>query len=488
MRAFGYGALLFGVFLLLGSHLVQAQPTVTLDTSNKAFLTPESFNQTLLRYHPMAKRADLKAQMGPAKVRKARGGFDPKFFSRWNTKEFEGSTYYRIQETGLSIPTWFGIDLKFYREQNRGVYLNDERTVPAEGLYGVGVEVPIGEGLFTDERRTALNKAKVRRDVQVNKRHQLLMKLLTKGFQDYWKWATLHQQEALIQKAAATARQRFRDIKRAFRGGERTAIDTIEALSQWQQFQVRERDLQGQLEQQRAKLSTYLWDEQENPQKLNGNLQPPPLTSFSTSTLENLVESAERMDSVHKTHPALTQYRNQLELLSLDNRWQKEQLKPELDLKYHALQNAGNAVDLENQQVTEDIKWGIGFSFPLFLRKERGNLQLTKLKQQTAQLSLKQQQLTLQRQLEGAQEQLQELLSLIRTNKANLRNFKRLLEAEKTLYDAGESSLLKINLRELKYLRAQQKQVKYLGRFFRLYSRLRYRYTYQRNLVEAQQE
>lgn len=479
--------LLLGVCLFSASISLMGQPMVKLDTSGKGFLTPGKFNRMILRYHPMAKQAEFVSQKGPAKVRKARGRFDPQIFSDLNAKQFNGSNYYRIQETGLKIPTWFGIDLKFYREQNQGQFLNDERKVPADGLYGIGVELPIGQGLFTDKRRTALNKAKVMRQVQVNKRHQLLMKLLSKGFQNYWKWATLHQQRDLMRKAEATAKQRFQDIKRSFRGGERTAIDTVEALSQVQQFQVRKRALQGRLDQQRAKLSTYLWDEQQNPRKITNNLKPPSLTTFSVQTMENLYQKARQMDSVNDQHPALTQYRNKLELLSLENRWRKEQFKPKLDLKYHALQNAGNAIDVENQSVRDDIKWGIGFQFPLFLREERGSLQLNKLKQQSTRLEFKQQKLTMQRKLEGAQQRLKELLALIKTNKNNLLNFKRLVEAERTLFNNGESTLLQINLRELKYIRAQQKQVKYVGQFFKIYSLLRYRYTYQRNLVKAQE-
>jgi outer membrane protein TolC len=487
MNPLRFRILLSGVCLICSSVCLLGQPLVTLDTPSKGFLTPGKFNKIMLRYHPMAKQAEFKSQRGPAKVRKARGRFDPKIFSDLDAKTFKGSNYYRIQETGLKIPTWFGIDLKFYREQNRGQFLNNERNVPSEGLYGVGVELPIGQGLFTDKRRTALNKAKVMRQVQVNKRHQLLMKLLSKGFQDYWKWATLHQQRDLMRQAEATANQRFQDIKQSFRGGVRTAIDTVEAMSQVQQFRVRKNALNGRLKQQRAKLSTYLWDEQQEPRQITNDLKPPSLTTFSIQTMENLYQKAHQMDSVNDQHPALTQYRNKLELLSLENRWRKEQFKPKLDLKYHALQNAGNAVNLENQAIRDDIKWGIGFQFPLFLRKERGSLQLNKLKQQSTQLEFKQQQLNMQRKLEGAQQRLKELLALIKTNRKNLQNFKRLLEAERTLFDNGESTLLKINLRELKYLKAQQKQVKYLGQFFKLYSLLRYRYTYQRNLAASQE-
>lgn len=464
---------------------VWGQSTLSVETRDDGMLTPARFNDVLLKYHPMARRAELVQQKGAAKVQKARGRFDPKLFSDLSAKEFKGTSYYRIQESGLKIPTWFGIDLKLYHQQNRGTYLNSERTVPSDGLYGVGIELPIGQGLFTDQRRTALNKAKVMQDVQMNKRHQLLMKLLSKGFQDYWKWASLYQRKQLISETVSAARQRFQDVKTAFKGGERTAIDTTEALSQLQQFQVRQRSLRGQYQQQKAKLSSYLWDEDQQPRRIAEEVKPPQLTNFSLETLKGLVDEARNMDSVSSQHPALAQYRNKLELLSLENRLKKEQLKPELDLKYHALQNAGNTTNLAEQKANDDLKWGFSLNFPIFLRKERGGLKLNKLKQRSTELRFEQQRLALQRRLEGSASRLQELYQQIKINKANLGNFERLLEAEQRLYRGGESSLLEVNLRELKYLRAQLKHVKYISQFFKAYSKLRYRYMYQRSLAET---
>ena len=464
------GVGLLGLILPLN---ICGQSEITPPTSDSEMLTPSKFNDILLRYHPMAKRADLVQQQGSAKVQKARGSFDPKL------------SYYRVQKSGLKIPTWFGIDLKLYKEQNRGANLNPEHNVPSDGLYGVGIELPIGKGLFTDQRRTALNKAKVMRDVQMNKRHQLLMKLLNQGFQDYWKWASLYQRKQLISETVSAAEQRFKDVKTAFRGGERTAIDTIEALSQLQQFKVRKRSLRGQYQQQKAKLSGYLWDDKQQPRRMTNEVKPPQITNFNLETLKGLANEARNMDSVSNQHPALAQYRNKLELLSLENRLKKEQFKPKLDLKYHALQNAGNATSLAEQQVDDDLKWGFNFQFPIFLRKERGALKVNELKQRNTELKFEQKQLALQRRLEGSAARLEQLYQQIKTNKANLANFERLLEAEQRLYRAGESSLLKVNLRELKYLEAQLKHVKYTSQFFQAYSKLRYRYMYQRSLAET---
>lgn len=486
MRLFvvlGPALLAFTLVPITGSGQTQLEP---IDTATK-LLTPARFNEALLEYHPLAKQAKLVERQGNAEVTKARGNFDPKLFSDLTAKTFKGTSYYRVQESGMRIPTWFGIDLKLYHERNQGAFLNSERTVPDDGLYGIGLELPIGEGLFTDERRTALNKAKVMRDVKTNKRHQILMKLLTKGFRDYWKWAGLHQRQQVVSRTVTTAEQRFRDVKTAFRGGERTAIDTTEALSQLQQFRVKQQELRGQYQQQQAKLSTYLWDEDQQPRALNDMTDPPDLTSFELSTLKGLVDEVRDMDSVGRQHPALARYRNQLELLSLENQWKQEQLKPELDLKYHALQNAGNTINLAEQQANDNLKWGFSFRFPIFLRKERGSLQLNELKQRSTELQFEQQQLALQRRLEGATARLQQLYQQIKTNQKNLSNFQKLLEAERTLYDGGESSLLRINLRELKYLQAQLKHIKYISQFFQVYSDLRYRITYQRNLGNTSQ-
>ena len=87
------------------------------------------------KYHPIAKQAQLTLNIGQANLLKSRGGFDPKIEVDYNTKQFKGTEYYDKLNAVFKIPTWYGINLKASFEQNEGVYLNPETTVPDDGLY-----------------------------------------------------------------------------------------------------------------------------------------------------------------------------------------------------------------------------------------------------------------------------------------------------------------------------------------------------------------
>lgn len=439
-------------------------------------LTPERFNRILLENHPMAEKAALVDTSGSYEVKKARGQLDPILYSDWDTKNFEGKHYYQVAESGLKIPTWIGVDLKLYRKDNSGQYLNPENDAPGQGLYGIGVSLPLGEGLFTDQRRTAINKAKVIKRMNSNRREQLLIELLNKGFKTYWEWAGQQKRKEVLDQARRTARKRFENVKKSFSGGEKPAIDTTDALSQLQRWRVKRSEAIGSYRKKVQLLSVYLWNDADSTIQLRKETQAPDLLAFSMAVFDSLHQEALRLDSVPEGHPTLQQYRNKLEVLSIENRWRKEQIKPELDLEYHALQNG----DLGNlgpaRQVTQDLKWGVSFNFPLFLRKEINSLRLNRVKTRTTELELQTKEQRMDAELRGLQALLGQIHEQIRRNRENLANYQDLVQAEEARFEAGESDLFRINYREMTYLKARLDQISYITDFFKTYSEILYRF------------
>ena len=133
--------LLLSIFLLLGFNLFG---------QNKAS-NEFTFNEYLgyvKKYHPLVKLADLNISEAQASLMMARGGFDPKIEIDYEQKRFKDSEYYSILNSSFKIPTWYGIELKAGFDNNDGVYLNPENTVPNQGLTSVGIAVSVGQGLF----------------------------------------------------------------------------------------------------------------------------------------------------------------------------------------------------------------------------------------------------------------------------------------------------------------------------------------------------
>lgn len=472
-------------FCYLAMTPIYAQEADYSNADTARILSPAKFNQILLNNHPVARKADLIAEGGEYEVKKARGNFDPKLFSDWDSKSFDGKHYYQVNESGIKIPTWLGLDFKLYHQNNSGVFLNPENRDPSRGLYGIGVSVPIGEGLFTGERRTALNKAKVFRQMNRNRRDQLLVSLLNRGFKDYWEWAGYFEKRSILDTAAQKAEERFENVKGSYLGGEKQAIDTTDALSQFRRWQIKLSSMNGKYAKQRQLLGTYLWGEEQEPMGLQATVKPPNLLSLELKTIENLLEQARDLDSIPDNHPMVRKYQNKLEVLSIENRWKKEQIKPELDLRYNALQNAPNPELPNGDQLTTNMKWGLSFEFPIFLRKELNSLRLNRVKLKTTQLEFQNKQQKLQAKLNGLQDVLTNLYDQIRRNQQNLANYERLVEAEQIKFNAGESNLFRINYREMTYLKAQIDQVTYLVDFFKTYSEIMYQYQLYKDDVDA---
>ncbi|MBK9488067.1 MAG: TolC family protein [Haliscomenobacter sp.] len=108
-------------------------------------------------------------------------------------------------------------------------------------------------------------------------------------------------------------------------------------------------------------------------------------------------------------HPDLRALQVDLRQLEVDRRLAAEQFKPRLDLSYNFL---GRGFDFtaptkEDPTLTltealgTNFKWGLNFSFPLFLRKERGKMELVQIKQQQTGNKFEQKQIEIENKLRG---------------------------------------------------------------------------------------
>src|SRR6478609_5855892 len=104
------------------------------------------------KFHPMVKNANLEVSKSQANLMTARGAFDPKIEVDYDKKQFKDKEYYSILNSSFKIPTWYGIELKASFDDNQGYYLNPQNTTPSAGLTSFGISVPLGQGLFINQR------------------------------------------------------------------------------------------------------------------------------------------------------------------------------------------------------------------------------------------------------------------------------------------------------------------------------------------------
>jgi outer membrane protein TolC len=407
-------------------------------------------------HHPISKQAALQIETGNETLRSTRGAFDPKIFTDIGEKYFDEGQYYSLVDAGLKIPTWLGIEIQAGYEQNKGAYLNPENNTPEAGLVYAGISLPVGQGLFIDKRRAELQKAKRFQQITALEQQIMLNELLYESGKAYWDWFIAHSKLQVFEEAVELAEERFEAVKRGAYLGDLPAIDTLEAGIQ---LQNRELSLQeAQLEFQNATelLSLYLWVDGMIPLETSEGTIPISRDSITDFSVNGGLLA--QLDTFISNHPELQQYRYKIEQMEIDKRWKREQLKPVVNLKYNALSEPVNGNPFAMYS-TNNYTWGLEFSFPIFLRKERGNFKLADIKIRDAQLDIATKQASIEMKTNIALNQWSTTIDQIDLYNQTVKDYNGLLSGEQKMFDAGESSLFMVNSREVGYIQAQLKLI-----------------------------
>lgn len=414
------------------------------------------FYQFVVKNHPLAKQANLELEYGRVAVLKAKGAFDPKAYNQLNQKYYNSTQYYSFLNAGLKVPTWFGLEFKSGFENNGGKYIENQEKSPAGGLWYGGVSMSLGQGLIIDQRRAELFKARIYQESSIYERKLQLNQLIYESGYTYWNWFLSHYSRETLAEALQLAEVRFSAVKRAAEFGDRPFIDSVEAKIQVQSRQALLRNFEAEQQNAINKLVTFLWDENLKPLELDSLIQPIKIDSLETKLQTEFKPSI--IDSALMQHPYLQINNFKIQSIEIDQRLKKEQLKPQLNLQYNLLNEPVNYNPF-NQISPNNYKWGLSFEMPLFLRKERAEYQLSGIKLQDEKLNLENNKAYLNAKIENAYIDLKNSLNQLEIYKNTVEDSKRLLDAEKTMFDNGESSLFLINARETAYIQAKLKYI-----------------------------
>ncbi|MBZ9627229.1 TolC family protein [Psychroflexus sp. CAK57W] len=427
---------------------------------------PESIDENVLglneflayvkEYHPIAQLANFEISSAQAELLKSRGAFDPQVMVDWKNKEFKGSEYYDILNSTFKIPTWYGIEVKAGFEQNQGEYLNPQNTVPNDGLYSAGISVPVGQGLFINQRMADVRQAKIMQDLSLAQRDIRLNQLLSDAVLAYLDWYLASREVSLFSDFVGRAEIRFEGIKQSALAGDIPTIDTLEAgiIVQNRKLSLEQSNLK--LIKSRLQLSNFLWFEDNIPLELNPFVVPEDLNENSIDPVlgTNLLQLE---NFVLEEHPKIKALDFKIDRLEVERRLKAEMLKPQLDLEYNFINERVGQFENFN---TNDYKAGLFFKLPLFLRKERGNLKLAKIKVNEAQLDLDYESLQLQNKIQASRSEILSYQRQLTTFQSIVTDYASLLRGEERKFSFGESSVFLLNSREVSLIDSRLKEIK----------------------------
>ncbi|MFC5045520.1 TolC family protein [Aquimarina hainanensis] len=441
--------------------LIISMLSSSLTAQKDHILTFREYLGYIIKYHPVVKQADLKLDIGQAKLMKARGAFDPKLEVDYKRKRFKEKTYYDKLNATFKIPTWYGIELKANFEENDGIYLNPEATVPTDGLYNAGISFSLAQGLLINERMASLKKAKFFKKQAKADRDLLVNQIIFDAAVAYFDWLKTYNEMLIYKQYVDNATLRFKGIKKSAELGEKATIDTVEAG-----ITVQNRTLS--LEQARVKwnkyslnLATYLWINDNIPLELQEEIIPDINTGEQLDITFNTLSTPDTIDVAN--HPKVKSLEYKYKSLIIDKRLKTNKLLPKIDLEYNFLSETPDQFASFN---TVNYKSGIKIRFPLFLRKERADLKLAKAKLQDTKLKMNLTSLKIKNKIAAIR---QELNSFVLQNELIdkvVDDYTILLKAEERKFSLGESSLFLINSREKSLISAKLKANKMENKYF----------------------
>ena len=448
------------IFLLL---ILCTQALVAQDSVHT--LSARQVMEIVKRYHPVALQAGILVEQAKADLVSARGQFDPVFENEAAQKTFEGTAYYSYNRPEISIPTWFGIEVKAGLE-----YLSGNRTDPVdtkgESSY-LGISIPLAKNLLMDKQRAALQSAKIFRQASVAERRNMLNQLMLDALKSYWSWVKEYQLYQVMNEAVAINESRFRWVRSAYQLGDRAAIDTTEVLAQWQQFELLRSQAWLNFQNAGLELSVYLWTAGAQPYELPSNIIPQePLRDISVMNQPVPVLN-ELLNAAVSNHPELRLYQYKLQALNIERKLKFQELLPMVNFRYNQL---GRGYDVWKTATSpyfeNNYRYGLSISIPLRLSQGRGEYKKARLKINYAELELEQKKRQVENKVRSYFNELLALKEQVKWQEQSWRNYLQLQRAEELRFRSGESSLFLVNARETKALEALQKLLELKAKYF----------------------
>ena len=430
-------------------------------TDSISVLSYETFMQLVKANHPLAKQADLQVTKSNSSLLQSKGAFDPKLFTEVGQKYYDDKEYYSLVDGGVKLPTKVGVEVKGGYTNNSGYYLNPENNTPDQGLWYAGISVPIGQGLIIDKRRAQLKQAELFVTISEQERKLMYNELLYKAGKAYWDWFKAYSVQRIYEEAVTIADARLKAVKNSARLGDKPAVDTLEAGIQVQNRILNFQQAQLDFKNTTALLSVYLWSEEVVPLELVEGVFPEISEAAGPVPIDNYYMSM--LDSLNFTHPELVKMSYKIAQLEVDKKLKKEMIKPQLNLNYNALLQPQGGDTFSNYSIN-NYKWGLEFSMPIFIRKERGALKLADAKIMEANFQNKDKQAKIRVNVSQALNEWQTTLDQYNLYKQTVEDYRNLLQAERRLFTIGESSLFMINSRESSYIKAQIKLAELLAK------------------------
>lgn len=434
-------------------------------------LSHEEFIAAVKKYHPLVLRSVSETQIAIANVQQAKGNFDPMLDGKIGSKTIDGTNYYKESNVGLVIPTWYGIELKGAYNYLEGEKLNNSDT--RGGLYQFGLTVPLAQNLLYDKRRALVEQSKLSLQMTEAEQRVLINELLLEADNMYWTWVKDYHVFLLQCKSVEINKKRLDLTKKLFSYGERAAVDTVEAMTQLQSFELDQQEAYLQFVKSTQELSLFLWKDNGQPYDIIEGIIPS----------DDIVDQKEYYDYHEllfklesksiQNHASMLYYSRKQDLLDSERRIKFQSLLPKVNFTYNFLNKENYSADFL-PLFNNNYQYGLKLEIPIFLTQARADYRAAKLKYRQNQLDFEYKNQEIKAKVNTYKNQILNYRSQLNIATRNIDNYSFLLKSEEVKFSNGESSLFLINSREKKLIDAEIKLLQLRLKFLESYNTIKW--------------
>lgn len=398
-------------------------------------------------YHPVAQQARLVSAQARAAMQEAWGAFDPKVSLSMAQKAYKGTPYYSYVDASLKVPTPLGADLKLAFERATGSRVATDLATPVAGLLSLGLSLPLGQRIITDERRTGLSIARAQRQIGDAEHQGMINKLLLDAAKAFGNWYAAARRLEIANEGVTLAAFRFEAVRLRVQNGESAPMDTLEASLEVQRRTVAMIEAETESRARRFVAESFLWDARGSAVELPANARP--VLEGLERTPVDTMRLASWLESVAQRHPELRKADGKLQAAQAERRFAKQAIIPFAEASLATIadrEQSGLLTDSDRWR--DNYKAGLTVESSLLLLKERGKATRTDQKVAFAQLDRDRLRRDLAYSVRIALNDIVLLERLLLAQRTNVRGATALRDAEQARFINGESTLLLVNLRE----------------------------------------
>lgn len=428
-----------------------------------------TYLEMISKNHPLIQKANLNEEIATANILKGKGALDPKIYSDIDRKQFDDLDYFTVWQSEAKIPTVLPIDFSVGYERNDGVFLNNENNVPQNGLVYGTINLSILRGLLFDEQRYNIQNAEIKGLKNLIEREIITREIIFQSINTYLDWASKNNTLDISNEFLDLIFDRHLNVIQLYENGDIPAIDTLESRLNLNSAEKLRLESRNNLIKAKEKLSLFIWNDNGDPLQINSVVVPMALQELTSLLREmSIIVNPDFIED-----PLIAKIENEIETINLDTRLEKENLKPQLDLKYNTIINLGK-VDLDPTFTLNDYKYGVTFQYPIINRKTKGQIRINEALTEQNALDKVEYLGRLNNKYVGlvSRENIQNNILDVANEK--LANSQLLYNAEVLKFSLGESSIFLLNSRERKLLEAQIELIKSYHSLGMVFSELYY--------------